>query len=252
MARPELFELSEWALFLDLDGTLLDIAASPEAVVVPQSLIDTLRALRNQLCGALAIISGRQIGTVDRLLHPLQIPTAGEHGAALRFPDGNITEAGSRTVVPEDWRQAIRLQANGWRNIVVEEKAHSVAVHYRGNPPARSEIELFLNALVQRNCSFQVLPAAMAFELRHNSVNKGNALAALMAQAPFRNRKPLFVGDDVTDEDAILAASQLGGRGFRVSEDFSGEPAQVRLWLGHLVEQADRRLIQMSFRSLSG
>jgi trehalose 6-phosphate phosphatase len=86
----------------------------------------------------------------------------------------------------------------------------------------------------------------MAFELRHCSIDKGNALAALMAQDPFRDRKPLYIGDDVTDEDAILAAIQLGGTGLRVPDAFGGEPAQVRLWLGDLVADANRHPRQMS------
>jgi len=246
MVRPPMLSLSEWAFFLDLDGTLLDIAISPDAVTVPVGLIDTLGALRNHVSGALAIISGRSIRTIDRLLHPLRISVAGEHGAVLRFPDGDIADAGSDAVVPEEWRKAIHMQAKSWPGTIVEEKPHGIAIHYRGNPTAASEIGRFLEMLAARDPSFVALPAIMAFEIRHCSIDKGNALAALMAQDPFRNRKPLFIGDDVTDEDAILAASQLGGTGLRVPDAFGGEPAQVRLWLSDLVAYANRQPQQMS------
>jgi trehalose 6-phosphate phosphatase len=246
MVRPPMLSLSEWAFFLDLDGTLLDIAGSPDAVTVPAGLIDTLGPLRNHLSGALAIISGRSIKTIDRLLHPLLISAAGEHGAVLRFPDGDIADAGSDAVVPREWRKAIHMQAQNWPNTLVEEKPHGIAIHYRGNPTAAGEIGRFLETLTARDPSFVAMPAIMAFEIRHCSIDKGNALAVLMAQDLFRDRKPLFIGDDVTDEDAILAASQLGGTGFRVPDAFGGEPAQVRLWLSDLVADANRHPRQMS------
>ncbi len=246
MVRPPMLSLSEWAFFLDLDGTLLDIAASPDAVTVPASLIDTLGALRNHLSGALAIISGRSIRTIDRLLHPLLVSAAGEHGAVLRFPDGDIADAGSDVAVPDEWRNAIHVQAERWPGALIEEKPHCIAIHYRENPAAAGEIGRFLETLAARDPSFVALPAIMAFEIRHCSIDKGNALAALMAQDPFRDRKPLFIGDDVTDEDAILAASQLGGTGLRVPDAFGGEPAQVRLWLRDLVADANRHPRQIS------
>jgi trehalose 6-phosphate phosphatase len=241
-----MLNLSEWALLLDLDGTLLDMAISPDLVTVPSELVATLMALQNHLSGALAIISGRPIGTIDHLLHEAVVAAAAEHGAVLRFPDGDVAEAGSNTVVPEDWRKAIRLQAESWPGVVIEEKMHGVAIHYRGNPSAISQIEEFLDTLVKQNSSFLVMPAAMACELRHCSINKGNALAALMALEPFRDRKPFFIGDDVTDEDAIVAAGQLGGVGHRVQDAFGGEPAQVRLWLNDLVAHLDKQQQRLS------
>jgi trehalose 6-phosphate phosphatase len=226
-----------WALFLDLDGTLLDIAASPESVFVPKHLIDTLAKLRMQMGGAVAVLSGRALRTIDRLLHPLLVCAGCEHGAVLRLPDGTVAEAPDNTVVPAHWRQLIHQQAAGWPGVLVEEKSHGIAVHYRTNPQLGLPVMGLLEQFVESDPSFEILPALMARELRHRSINKGAALRRLMKTDVFKGRKPFFIGDDVTDEDAIAAARDLGGLGLRVPEAFAGEPARVRAWLAELAER---------------
>lgn len=232
--KPDLINFNDWALFLDLDGTLLDVAASPDSVFVPKHLVETLAALRTRLSGAMAILSGRSLRTIDRLLHPLLVAAGGEHGAVLRLPSGDIAEAGPETVVPAHWREIIHAQSENWPGVLVEEKSHGVAVHYRANLGAAIPVMALLESFIEVDAAFQVLPALLARELRHRSINKGNALASLMAADPFRGRRPLFIGDDVTDEDAISMAHQLDGIGLRVPEAFDGEPARVRAWLTDL------------------
>lgn len=232
--RPDMLEKDGWALFLDLDGTLLDIAASPESVLVPKHLVEVLAALRNQLSGAVAILSGRSLRTIDRLLHPLLISAGGEHGAVLRLPDGEVVEADEDTVVPLHWRQMIHREAENWPGVLVEEKSHGLALHYRANPAFGVPVMALLEQFVESDPNFEILPALMARELRHRSINKGAALRRLMGNETFLNRRPLFIGDDVTDEDAIAAAEQMGGIGLRVADAFAGEPARVRGWLADL------------------
>lgn len=232
--RPNMLEKGAWALFLDLDGTLLDIAASPESVLVPKHLVEVLAALRNQLGGAVAILSGRSLRTIDRLLHPLLISAGGEHGAVLRLPGGDVAEADASTIVPIHWRQMIHRTAEAWPGVLVEEKSHGLALHYRANPAFGVPVTALLEQLVESDPSFEILPALMARELRHRSINKGAALRRLMKNETFEGRLPLFIGDDVTDEDAIAAAEQMGGIGLRVADAFAGEPARVRAWLGEL------------------
>lgn len=226
-----MLEKGAWALFLDLDGTLLDIAASPESVLVPKQLVDVLAALRNQFGGAVAILSGRSLRTIDRLLHPLLISAGAEHGAVLRSPDGVVAEAHESTVVPAHWRQMIHHAAEAWPGVLVEEKSHGVALHYRANPSYGVPVMGLLEQFVESDPNFEILPALMARELRHRSINKGAAMRRLMLDEMFRDRQPLFIGDDVTDEDAIAAAEQMGGIGLRVADAFAGEPARVRGWL---------------------
>ncbi len=232
--RPEIMNNGAWALFLDLDGTLLDIAASPESVFVPKNLIETLASLRMQLNGAVAVLSGRGLRTIDRLLHPLLVCAGAEHGAVLRLPDATVAEAPVETVVPAHWRQQLRRQAEGWPGVLIEEKTHGVAVHYRANPQLGLPVIGLLEQFVERDPNFEILPALMARELRHRTINKGEALRRLMQTEVFDGRKPIFIGDDVTDEDAIAAAHALGGLGFRVQEAFAGEPARVRAWLAEI------------------
>jgi trehalose 6-phosphate phosphatase len=231
---PNLINPRDWALFLDLDGTLLDVAASPDSVFIPKHLLETLAALRTKMSGALAILSGRSLRTIDRLLHPLLVTAGGEHGAVLRLPDGEIVEAGPETIVPAHWRRIIHQQAENWPGVLVEEKSHGVAVHYRANLGAALPVMGLLESFIEIDPTFQVLPALLARELRHGSINKGNALASIMATENFCGRRPLFIGDDVTDEDAIKMAHQMNGIGLRVPEAFDGEPARVRAWLAEL------------------
>jgi trehalose 6-phosphate phosphatase len=238
---PDQINRREWAIFLDLDGTLLDLAASPDSVLVPKHLIETLAALRRGFSGALAILSGRSIRIIDRLLHPLLLAAAGEHGAVIRCADGAIKEADTSTVVPANWRQIIHEAAGNWPGVLVEEKSHGVAIHYRHNLSAALPIMSLLEEMIKEDDAFQVLPAVMARELRHRSINKGDALMALMAQEPFLGRRPIFIGDDVTDEDAIAAADRLGGIGLRVPDVFAGEPARVRAWLAEIAAAAADR-----------
>lgn len=228
---PDRASIHDWALFLDLDGTLIDLAPTPDAVVVTSDLIESLAALQRHLQGALAIISGRSLETIDKLLQPLHLAAAGEHGAAVRDINGIVRGVVSDASVPVEWRAFLFEAAKSWPGALVEEKPHGVAVHFRANPALESEVSAELARLVARDSNFEILPASMAREIRHKKVNKGAALNALMRDAPFVGRRPLFIGDDVTDEDAIAAAQALGGLGLRVPEQFGGQPSQVRSWL---------------------
>jgi trehalose 6-phosphate phosphatase len=235
---PPLDEMdaAEWALFLDLDGTLIDLASTPDSVSVEPGLVPVLATLRESLDGALAILSGRSLAVIDRLLYPLAAIAGGEHGAVVRLPQGEIEEAPLETKVPQHWRDAIRARSADWPGLLIEEKAHSVALHYRANPALGADVASLLAEFVAENPAFEVLPALMARELRHSSINKGTALCRLMEQRPFRGRRPLFIGDDVTDEDAVAAAGRMGGAGLMVPDAFASEPARVRTWLAGLAQ----------------
>ena len=220
-----------WALFLDLDGTLLDIAERPDAVVVPEGLVAVLAALRDFLGGALAVVSGRPMADLDRLLRPLACDCGAEHGAVLRYRGANAVLGEG---VPPVWVARIRVAAQDWPGVLVEEKTRGVAVHYRQAPQYARAIEQLLRSLVTADRRFQILCAHMAFELRDAEVHKGRAVAEFMAREPYCGRLPVFVGDDVTDEDGIREAVLQGGLGLRVAEAFAGETAKVRAWLAGL------------------
>ncbi len=219
------------ALFLDLDGTLIEIAATPEAVVVPPDLPSLLANLQRQLGGALAIVTGRTINVVDGLLSPYVPVAAGEHGATVRYPGGKLEEMPRDMTVPQDWHAALRAAAERWPGVLIEPKPHGVTVHYRLAPERGEEVWRLVRALVQNDPWFHLIPAREAVEIAPSGTSKGQAVERLMAQKPFTGRRPIFVGDDFTDEAGMEAARRLGGEGLRVAEVFGGEPAGVRAWL---------------------
>lgn len=224
-----------WTVFLDIDGTLLDIAATPQSVVVPAGLLRDLARLREGLGGALAFVSGRSLDDIDRLFAPLVLPAAAEHGAIVRLPDGQIEEVD--VVVPSAWRASLARLAIEYPGVLVEEKRHSIAVHFRQAPNAEYASRAAVDTLVAGAPDrFHVLPARMAFEIRGRRVSKEAAVRRLMNTIPFSGRRPIYIGDDVTDEPAIEAAQDLGGLGLHVDRNFDGEPARVRAWIGTLVK----------------
>jgi trehalose 6-phosphate phosphatase len=240
MTPPDLDRTN--ALFLDLDGTLLEIAPTPESVVVPPNLPGLLASLNALLGGAVAIVSGRSIAVIDSLLAPYSASAAGEHGVALRYQDGRVEEMPKGLAVPDEWREVLRGATERWPGVLVEPKAHGVAVHYRLAPDRSTEVWRLVRGLVPQDHSrFHLIPAREAVEIGPRAASKGHAVERLMAQAPFRGRRPIFVGDDFTDEAGMEAARQFGGEGLRVAEVFGGDPAQVRAWLSRGVELLSNR-----------
>jgi trehalose 6-phosphate phosphatase len=231
----------ETALLLDVDGTLLDIAPTPMSVVVPPDLVAALRVLRARLGEALAVITGRPIEQVDTLLGDVPYAVAGEHGGAIRHAPGQPVERVRLPHPPDSWLAAAAALVAAHPGTMLEEKERGFVVHYRAAPQAGPAIGGTLAALIDaHDAAFQLMPASMAWEVRPRGADKGTAVQALMGQPPFAGRKPLFIGDDVTDEDGIRAARALGGEGLRVPESF-GTAAGVRAWLAHLAARLAER-----------
>ncbi len=221
--------LADSALLLDFDGTLVDIAPTPDSVVVPDGLADTLAALRQRLGGALAIVTGRAIETVDGFL-ATRFAVAGEHGAALRHTADAAIERPPLPGPPHRWVETAAGLIAAWPGAVMERKARGFTMHYRGAPLAGPVFRAALSAMLTEAPGFQLLEGLMVWEVRPIGADKGTAVAALMARPPFVGRKPVFIGDDVTDEDGMRVARAMGGAGLRVDAAF-GSPAGVRAWL---------------------
>ncbi|HEY3846666.1 MAG TPA: trehalose-phosphatase [Acetobacteraceae bacterium] len=238
MSLDRLPHFADTALLLDLDGTLLDLAPAPDAVVVPAGLPDTLRTLRNRLGGALGIITGRPIETIDALLGDAPYAVAGEHGGAVRLAPGEPVHRPPLPSPPPEWLEAAERLATSHPGVLLERKARGFALHFRAAPDAGPVLRDALTALIAGDAAFELLPAHMLWEVRPRGMDKGKALRALMARPPFAGRKPVFIGDDVTDEDAIRAARVLGGAGFQVAEAF-GSPDGVRTWLRQAARAGD-------------
>lgn len=218
------------ALLLDMDGTLIDLALTPDAVVVPAGLPAVLDTLRNALGGALAIVTGRPIETVDRLLGDAPGAVAGEHGGAFRRRRGGPIERPDLPIPPPAWLETAEILVSAFPGALLERKARGFALHYRQAPEARDTFQTALTALVGGSPSFQLLPAHMLWEVRPIGADKGTAVTALMAQPPFAGRLPVFIGDDVTDEDGMRVCREQGGAGYRV-EDVFRDSSGVRSWL---------------------
>lgn len=229
------------ALFLDVDGTLIDIAPCPDAVVVPEPLRQALGRLGERLNGALALVSGRSIADLDTLFRPLRFRAAGVHGAEMRTePDGAVS-ARDGDALPADFIAAVRHLAAGHAGTLVENKGYSVAVHYRADPSAGPALRAGLDALVaETGPGLQVLPGHMVFDVKRSDVDKGVAITAFMAHAPFAGRQPVFIGDDVTDLSGFAAVLAAGGLAYSVTTPRPGlsghfaDPQTVRDWVAAL------------------
>ena len=218
------------ALLLDFDGTLVDIAPTPASVVVPPALVADLRALRTRLGGALAVVTGRPVAQVDERLGDAPYAVAGEHGVAIRHAPGQTVLHVALPEPPADWLAAGEAIAAAHPGALLEAKSRGFVLHYRAAPEHGPALHRALLALTQESAGFTVMQARMAWELKPRGADKGTAVDALMRQAPFAGRLPIFIGDDITDVDGMIAARRLGGAGFRVDDAF-GEPADVRAWL---------------------
>jgi trehalose 6-phosphate phosphatase len=221
------------ALLLDFDGTLIDIAATPHAVVVPSELSPLLRAIRDKLGGALAIVTGRPVESIEAMLPDVATAIAGEHGGAIRFLPGGPLERVDLPDLPPAWVQAGERAVAEHPGTLFEPKARGFALHYRQAPAARDAMERAARAIVGTMETHFVLGGAMVWEVKPRGADKATAVAALMARAPFAGRVPVYVGDDVTDLDGFREARALGGLGLQVQDVF-GDAAGVRAWLAGL------------------
>ncbi len=231
---PCLPPLSRAAFLLDFDGTLVDIAPAPDLVVVPAELPRQLGRLRALCGGALAIVTGRPIEQIDALLPGARYAVAGEHGTAIRHAPDAAVELLPMHDPPAHWVAAAHALVARHPGTFFEPKRHGFVLHYRAAPEAGRALQTGLTAmLAELPGQFQIMGAKMAWEVRPDGVDKGTAVRALMSRPPFAGRLPVFVGDDVTDEDGMRAARALGGLGLRVPDVFA-DAAEVRRWIAKL------------------
>ena len=220
------------ALFLDFDGTLVEIAARPDLVVVAPDLLGTLEQLLSALGGAVAIVTGRGLDVARDFLPVPDLTMAAEHGARL---DPEDAAAPPLPVPPARWRDAANGFAAAHPGALAEHKRHGLVLHFRLAPGAERAAAALVDELAaEAPEDYRVVPAHAAFELRPRFADKGRAVSRLMQRATFAGRVPIFVGDDVTDEDGIAAACASGGLGYRVAEDFGNDPAVFRAWLARM------------------
>ena len=214
LAEPPPSLLDGAALFLDFDGTLVELAESPDAIEVPGDLRPLLERLARRLVGRLGVISGRSIGDLERHLSLPGIALSGSHGLELLFPDGSHVPVVAPAGLAEA-RAAVADFAAAADGLLVENKPASIALHFRLAPEREASVAAFLADLAART-GLTVQHGKMVAELRPAGRHKGDALRALMAEPLFLGARPVFVGDDLTDEDAFAAAAAMGGGGVLV------------------------------------
>lgn len=234
-------DLERAALLLDVDGTLIDIAPTPESVQVPESLKGALAALRERTGGALALVSGRPLADLDRLFAPLRLAVLGGHGAEMRLtPEGPVMRS-AVAPIPDALKRVLAGIAAGVPGAIGEEKDYSLAVHCRLAPEHEEAIRREVEAACAGYPDVEILPGKAVFEVKPRAFNKGRAIRELMGHPPFAGRRPIFIGDDVTDESAVAAMPEFGGVGFSVGRAIPGAqgifpaPSDVRGWLAGLL-----------------
>ncbi len=228
-----------WALFLDVDGTLLDLACHPDEVQVDAQLHADLARMHARLRGAVALLSGRPLSQLDALFDWQPRGAAGLHGAELRTPDGRMCVNGDDGAYAGMHARAAALVADA-EGVMLEDKQRALALHFRRAPAARAAAERIAEALLEEVAGgrFALQRGDHVIELKPAGVDKGRALAALMQQAPFRGRRPWMLGDDLTDEDAFERVNATGGvsviigpRRPTAARHALPDPAAVRAWL---------------------
>jgi trehalose 6-phosphate phosphatase len=214
---PPLSLVDGAALFLDFDGTLVELAETPDAIQVPPALSPLIQRLAKRLDGRLAIISGRAIRDLERHLLCSGIAVSGSHGLELRLRDGSHVPLATPRGLDHARERTARYGA-AIPGLLVEEKPFSLALHYRRAPEREAEVQSFMAELAQAT-GLTLQQGKMVVELRPIGADKGDAVRALMAEPEFAGARPLFVGDDLTDENAFEAAAALGGGGILVGAE---------------------------------
>jgi trehalose 6-phosphate phosphatase len=235
---------NECALLLDIDGTLLDLAPTPREVWVPPDLAKTLPRLLARTSGALALVSGRSVNDIDLIFAPMQFPAVGGHGAEMRLSPEDESVSSYAPPLDKELKRRLAAIARLSPGILLEDKGYSLALHYRLAPHAEKAIYEAVSLIRADlpNAPIEVLPGKSVCEIKHSGFTKATGVMELMNHAPFKGRRPVFIGDDVTDESVFAIVPDFNGLAFSVGRRARGvaghfdEPRDVRAWLAHLLD----------------
>jgi trehalose 6-phosphate phosphatase len=235
--------LGDCAVLLDIDGTLLDLAPTPREVWVPPGLAQTLNRLHEKTSGAIALVSGRSLNDIDLIFAPEQFPAVGGHGAEMRISIGSEAVATHAPPMDKDLKRRLAAIAKLSPGILLEDKGYSLALHYRLAPHAETAIYEAVSLIKADlpDAPIEVLPGKCVCEIKQSGFTKATGVRELMMHEPFRGRRPIFIGDDVTDESVFAIMPDFGGLGFSVGGRPLGvaghfeQPSDVRAWLARLV-----------------
>lgn len=237
--------LDHCALLLDIDGTLLELAATPSEVKVPAGLDSTLRELHARTDGALALVSGRSLEDIDRIFAPMRLPIVGGHGAEMRLSVDNEAVAVHAPPMDKDLKRRFAAIAQLSPGILLEDKGYSIALHYRLAPMFERTIYEAVSAIRADlpEAPVEIMPGKAVCEIKHSGFTKATGVVELMRHEPFAGRRPIFLGDDVTDETVFAIMPGMNGISFSVGRHAHGvdgyfeAPRDVRAWLANLLEE---------------
>src|SRR5271168_1618572 len=238
--------LSQTAILLDIDGTLLDLAPTPREVWVPPGLANTLNHLLLRTSGALALVSGRSLNDIDLIFAPAQFSAVGGHGAEMRIKTEGEAVAINAPQMDQELKRRLAAIARLSPGILLEDKGYSLALHYRLAPHAEEAIFAAV-ALIRADlpdAPIEVLPGKCVCEIKHTGFTKATGVRELMTRQPFRSRRPIFIGDDVTDETVFAIMPDLKGLAFSVGRRAQGvaghfdEPSDVRAFRARLTDDS--------------
>jgi len=244
-----LFELEHpdrLALFLDFDGTLVEIAERPDAVQLAHTTRETLNRLQRSLDGALAIVTGREIEAIDAMLAPFRCPVAGVHGLTRRDAAGRAHAAMVETAFLDEAQLRLERLARTEIGLLVERKSHAIAIHYRGRPDLEHDCLEAMETIARLDDRVHLVRGKMVVEARPTGGNKGMAVADFMTEPPFAGRQPLFAGDDVTDEDAFQVVNRQGGLTLKIGPGETSaryriaDTAAFLVWLSETADTLER------------
>jgi trehalose 6-phosphate phosphatase len=216
-ARTSFAKGEDLALFLDVDGTLIEIAATPDRVRVPSSLRNTLQLAFERQHGAFALLSGRPLAELDDLFAPCRFPISGKHGLEIRLPSGKVARPDFDASCLDRARRWLGVLQEQNRGLLLEDKGVALAMHYRLAPGLAAEVEMVMNEMcADLGAGFLVRSGKYVFELMPRGFDERSAIELFMREPEFAGRTPVFVGDDPTDEVGFHAVNEMGGHSIRV------------------------------------
>jgi trehalose 6-phosphate phosphatase len=227
----------DWALFLDIDGTILELAETPGQVVVPARLRELVRKLDAAMGRAFALVSGRSLSDIDALFGIPGLAAAGLHGMECRTTDGVTHVQSVDESIMRSFRDRLQAYTDRYPGLLLEDKKLSIAIHFRRAANLQTEVEKILRETIAGHDSFHIQSGKMIAEIKSRGPDKGFAVSRFMQAPPFQGRVPVFIGDDVTDEDGFRAVSELGGIAIKVGDGHSSagcyleQPTDVIEWL---------------------
>lgn len=233
----------DWAYFLDVDGTLIDIADSPDAVHIDAALLDLIARLHRATGGAMALVSGRSLSDLEQRLGRLRLPMAGQHGLERRDAAGRLWIHAAPPAAKSGIKAALAPILARHPGLLLEDKGLTLALHFRRTPHLAAYAQRLMAQMAQvAGGGLEVQHGKLVVELKPSGIDKGTAVAEYLGEPPFRGRQPVFIGDDLNDEHGFAEVNRLGGVSIKVGKGAScarfrlPDVVAVRTWLDHALK----------------